>query len=168
MDFSPLLTLPAKAARYFQAGVYWHSNVTFSNLTTQELLKHAEGMMREDQEYLKDFNAAAGDFRKDRQSSRLNIRLSGGQACLREAASLSIHRKDERAVPRLCGRSCQAAGVRRSGRAGQHAVADDCGGEGQGQDREIVSLTVRNHYPALVPLGTLDSGTASTGVMPSA
>src|SRR5437870_8675524 len=61
-------------------------------------------------------------------------------------------------------------------------LALEGGGEGQGQDRGIVSLmncadnwrvpkegpTVRNHYPALVPLGTLDSGAASTGVMPSA
>jgi len=62
------------------------------------------------------------------------------QTRLREAASLPIHRKDERAVPRLRCWPCPPAGVRRSGRAFQHAVADDCGGEGQGQDRGIVPL----------------------------
>ena len=40
------------------------SNVTFSNLTTQELLKHAEDMMREDWEFLKDFNAAVDALQK--------------------------------------------------------------------------------------------------------
>jgi len=39
-------------------------------------------------------------------------------------------------VPRLCGRSCEAAGVRRSGLTRQHAVADSSGGQSQGQDRE--------------------------------
>ena len=34
------------------------SNVTFSNLTTKELLDLAEDVMREDREYLADFNAA--------------------------------------------------------------------------------------------------------------
>jgi hypothetical protein len=38
--------------------------VTFSNPTTQELLKHAEDMMREDQEFLKDFNAAINQLQK--------------------------------------------------------------------------------------------------------
>jgi hypothetical protein len=32
--------------------------VTLNNLTTQELLKLAQDMMREDWEFLKDFNAA--------------------------------------------------------------------------------------------------------------
>ena len=40
------------------------STVTLNNLTTQELLKHAEDMMREDQEFLKDFIAAVDQLLK--------------------------------------------------------------------------------------------------------
>ena len=52
------------------------STVTLNNLTTQELLKHAEDMMHEDREYLKDFNAAV-DMLQKKQEEFLNIRLSG-------------------------------------------------------------------------------------------
>jgi hypothetical protein len=38
--------------------------VALNNLTTQELLKRAEDMMREDQEFLKDFNAAINQLQK--------------------------------------------------------------------------------------------------------
>ena len=38
--------------------------MTLNNLTTQELLKHAEDMMREDQEFLKDFIAAVDQLLK--------------------------------------------------------------------------------------------------------
>ena len=43
------------------------STVTLNNLTTQELLKHAEDMMREDQEFLKDFNAAVDQLQKKQE-----------------------------------------------------------------------------------------------------
>jgi len=43
------------------------STVTLNNLTTQELLKHAEDMMREDQEFLKDFNAAVDQLLKKKE-----------------------------------------------------------------------------------------------------
>jgi len=38
--------------------------VTSSHPTTEELLKHAEDMMREDWEFLKDFNAAVDALQK--------------------------------------------------------------------------------------------------------
>ena len=38
--------------------------VTFSNPTTEELLKRAEDLMRQNQEYLEDFNAALDQFLK--------------------------------------------------------------------------------------------------------
>ena len=41
--------------------------MTLNNLTTQELLKHAEDMMREDQEFLKDFNAAVDQLFKKKE-----------------------------------------------------------------------------------------------------
>src|SRR5207249_12019125 len=44
--------------------------------TTEELLKRAEDLMREDCAYLKDFNAAVDALQKGRQSSRLNTPLS--------------------------------------------------------------------------------------------
>ena len=43
------------------------STVTLNNLTTQELLKHAEDMMREDWEFLKDFNAAVDQLLKKKE-----------------------------------------------------------------------------------------------------
>jgi len=43
------------------------STVTLNNLTTQELLKHAEDMMREDQEFLKDFIAAVDQLLKRKE-----------------------------------------------------------------------------------------------------
>jgi hypothetical protein len=45
-------------------------NVMFSNLTTQELLKHAEDIMREDQEFLKDFNVAVVALEKKQDEFR--------------------------------------------------------------------------------------------------
>jgi hypothetical protein len=62
------------------------------------------------------------------------------QAFLREAAPCPLHGEDERAVPRLRGRSCQAAGVRRSGRPEQHAMADSSGGQSQRQNRRQVPI----------------------------
>ena len=46
------------------------STVTLNNLTTQELLKHAEDMMHEDREYLEDFNAAADTLQKKQAEFR--------------------------------------------------------------------------------------------------
>jgi hypothetical protein len=66
------------------------------------------------------------------------------QALLREAASVPFHGEDERAVPRLRGRSCQSARMRRSGLARQHAMADSCGGQSQGQDREKLQTVERD------------------------
>jgi hypothetical protein len=40
------------------------SNVTFSNPTTQELLKRAEDLIQQDQEYLENFNAAIDALQK--------------------------------------------------------------------------------------------------------
>jgi hypothetical protein len=40
------------------------SNVTFSNLTTEELLELAEDLIHQDQEYLEDFNAAIDQLQK--------------------------------------------------------------------------------------------------------
>ena len=62
------------------------------------------------------------------------------EARLRTAASVPVHRKHIRALLRLRRESGAPVGVRWSGRAFEHAVADDCGGEGQGQDRGIVPL----------------------------
>jgi hypothetical protein len=45
--------------------------VTFSNLTTQELLKHAEDIMREDREYLKEFNAAVDALQKKHEEFQI-------------------------------------------------------------------------------------------------
>jgi len=44
---------------------------------SEELLKRAQDMIHEDQDYLKDFNAAVNQPQKGRQSSRLNILVSG-------------------------------------------------------------------------------------------
>ena len=41
-------------------------------------------------------------------------------------------------MPRLRGRSCQAAGVRRSRRPGQHAMADGSGGQDTGLAWEVL------------------------------
>ncbi len=43
------------------------STVTLNNLTTQELLKRVEDMMREDWEFLKDFNAAVDQLQKKQE-----------------------------------------------------------------------------------------------------
>jgi len=40
------------------------SKVTFSNPTTEELLKRAEDLIHQDQEYLKDFSAALDHLQK--------------------------------------------------------------------------------------------------------
>ncbi len=47
------------------------STVTLNNLTTQELLKRVEDMMREDWEFLKDFNAAVDQLQKKQFRSLL-------------------------------------------------------------------------------------------------
>jgi len=50
----------------FAAGVYF-TCVTFSTPTTKELLKRVEDMMREDWEFLKDFNAAVDQLQKKQE-----------------------------------------------------------------------------------------------------
>jgi hypothetical protein len=41
--------------------------VTFSNLTTEELLELAEDLIYQDQEYLEDFNAAIDQLQKRKE-----------------------------------------------------------------------------------------------------
>jgi len=53
------------------------STVTLNNLTTQELLKHAEDMMREDQEFLKDFIAAVDQLLKRQEQFQTEHPLGG-------------------------------------------------------------------------------------------
>jgi hypothetical protein len=48
-----------------------------STPTTEELLKRAKDLIHQDQEYLKDFNAAIDQLQKRLAEFRLNIRLSG-------------------------------------------------------------------------------------------
>ena len=73
-DFPPLLALPANAPAIFTNA---HTGIQHSAIQpTEQLLKRAEDVMREDQEYLKNFNAAVEALQKDRQSSRLNIVVS--------------------------------------------------------------------------------------------
>jgi hypothetical protein len=50
--------------------------VTLNNLTVQELLKHANDMMREDREFLKDFNAAVDQLQKKQAEFQAECRYS--------------------------------------------------------------------------------------------
>ena len=59
------------------ARVCGRCDIIRDNPTTEELLKRAQDMIHEDQDYLKDFNAAVNQPQKGRQSSRLNILVSG-------------------------------------------------------------------------------------------
>src|SRR5213593_2221991 len=78
------------------ARVCGRCDIIRDNPTTEELLKRAQDMIHEDQDYLKDFNAAVNQLRKSRQSSRLNILVSG----------IAIQIGDNRRLAPICEVRC--------------------------------------------------------------
>lgn len=63
--------------------------------------------------------------------------------CAQRVRETDIHAPNaiSQRAARLCGRSCQATCLRRRGCAVQHAMANDCGCEGEGQGRAERLLT---------------------------
>jgi hypothetical protein len=105
----------------------------------------------------------AGSPRPDRPQRNGEIRVP-------EVAPLPGHRQDFRRLPRLRDRPCGAAEAQWRGRAGQHAVADNGGGEGEGQGgvghrtAALTKVSIRGGRVKKEVGGAVAGGVAGTGV----